>query len=207
MKQVVLLASYQKYMIRALKEALENSVDEFELYDFDIGTNNELSYDTIYEIALRREPGYLISEIDVKQTSILEVAMAMMDRNEPFRNALDNKSKEIIITKVYDFWLKFLKDKKVSLVFFEEEPHQFFDYVLYLVATERELETAWFERTLPQSGLLLKRNNRYLKKTDYVEPKNFISIEGYMDTMRGTYDEVASLMYFDATDTLGRMNK
>ena len=207
MMRSVLLASYQSYMVDAFRSALRKQNPETLCFDFSISPENELSYDRVYEVALKEIIARPLASQTLKYPELLKVAVEMMDRNEPVRKGLSADSRLIIVSKVFHFWKRFIKIKSVDLVFFEEEPHQFFDYALYLAALELGVETAWFERTLPQSGLLLKRRGSYLSIKTNETPKNFISLSGYAEKMKCDYAQVASLMYFDANDTLARMNK
>ena len=205
--EAVLLASYQPYMVKAFVEALNEISPSTNVFDFAINKNNELSYDNIYEKILTKRYQICTEKNNIKPSEGLETALEMMDRNQPFGNSLDLQSRLKILNKIYNFWISFVRKNKIELVFFEEEPHQFFDYMLFLVSQEIGVETAWFERTLPQSGLLLKRNEKYIKVRCKNSAKNFISLTEYVEKMKGNYNNVVELMYFDSPDTCSRIKK
>lgn len=194
-------------MVDAFYNALQAKFSEAKCYDFSINPKNQLSYDRVYERALKEPLNKRLKIDDMKHPKMLAIAIEMMDRNQPVRNGLGVEARTLIINKVYEFWKRFIEENNIDLVFFEEEPHQFFDYTLYMVALELGKQTAWFERTLPQSGLLLKCHNQYLSVDTKYNPQSYISLSGYVEEMKGDYKQVASLMYFDANDTLSRMKK
>ncbi|MDB0016091.1 hypothetical protein N9E28_00895 [Alphaproteobacteria bacterium] len=209
MKPVILIASYQKYFLKAMQNAAKKIDKNAILFSFEISADNELSYEYLYETVLGNpQKNSTIPKLDSLQFDC-DLAVSMMDRNEFFKGSLHLTHRVEILGVFLNFWIDFLESKKVNLVFFEEEPHQFLDYILLMASKFLSIKTNFLVRTLPQSGLILSESleNGFNFFGSGIEAKglNIIKLSEYFKLMTKEYSQVAPLMYFDAPDTLQKL--
>lgn len=136
-------------------------------------------------------------EKDIRQ------AISLLDRNDSNTNSFLSKNRIQFCHKQISYWHWVLKYYKIDLVFFEEEPHQCFDYLLYKVSKFLNKQTIMFIRTIDEIGIIpslgyerqnINLLNNYKEDLKRYESGKKIDFDEYVikyfDLLKGEYDKV-----------------
>jgi hypothetical protein len=159
----------------------------------------------------------LLNELDPAILDFLSsresVVLSMMDRNDSNSDSFLYRDRLEFYYYLIRYWQTVLKKLNISIVVFEEEPHQANDYVLYLVCEVLGIKTLMTVRTISNLGLIpmekfeigcLPFLDLYKKAVASLNPKASVELPEYLDTyykkLTGTYDSVISEHLWDQVD-------
>lgn len=82
------------------------------------------------------------------------IAISMMDRNDSNSDSFTYRERKEFYYQRISYWQTVLNKLNISVVIFEEEPHQANDYILYLVCGYLNIKTLMTVRTISDLGIL-----------------------------------------------------
>ena len=160
-----------------------------------------------------------LEEIDPDILNILSskehTVLSMMDRNDSNSNTFSYKDRLNFYYYLVQYWQTILKKLDLSIVIFEEEPHQANDYVLYLVCGILKIKTLMSVRTISNLGILpmekfeigcepfLDAYKESLSNNHNIQNLEFSSnLENYYAKLSGNYESILSEHLWDQVDQI-----
>jgi hypothetical protein len=154
----------------------------------------------------------LCPEILKKMGSYERSALRMLDRNDSHVHNFLHVERVRFYKKIVAYWITVLSKLKPDIVVFQEEPHQFYDYVLYGVCKVLNIRTVMFIRTMLEERMFAVNsfeegsqaiNEHYQKELRAGNEKDLELpkiLHDYLSTIRGNYEDVISLHLWDQID-------
>jgi len=154
----------------------------------------------------------LCPEILKKMESYERSALRMLDRNDSHVHNFLHVERVRFYKKIVTYWITVLSKLKPDIVVFQEEPHQFYDYVLYGVCKVLNIRTIMFIRTMLEERMFAVNsfeegsqaiNEHYQKE---LRARNVKGLElpkilhDYLSAIRGNYEDVIPLHLWDQID-------
>lgn len=159
----------------------------------------------------------VLEELDPEVLDFLSsresIVLSMMDRNDSNSDSFLYRDRLEFYYYLIQYWQTVLKKMKISVVLFEEEPHQTNDYVLYLVCGILGVKTLMTVRTISSLGLLpmekfevgcLPFLDLYQKAVADFEANASLELPEYLDLyyrkLTGSYESILSEHLWDQVD-------
>lgn len=230
----VLISSYQPYILEAAKkftnelgwepvvwlvadenkELVSSTYPEVTQYDF---------FDAVKGIlpdSVRMSDLILPSPDELEKLAKYEYNFIyMLERNDSNNSAFEYKERLSFYYHILGLWKYLIKQHRVDLIWFEEEPHQAADYGLYLVAKLMGIPTVMATRTISELGILpyfdfedgfLELNKHYNSVVQSYQEENkkiHISerIESYFEKMNADYQTILKEHLWDQVDEYNKL--
>lgn len=233
MTEKVLVSSYQPYNVKLLRLFADNqgwrpciwfTADE----NRDLVTRHFpdcLQYD-FFDVIKGVLPANL-SEEDLSLPSPDELnAVAdyemdflyMLERNDSNYSAFEYKARLAFYYRCLALWMYLLKQHQISLILFEEEPHQAADFGLYITAKLLNIPTVMMTRTIADLGVLPLQDYRvgsplllhkYAALLDQGWDTYSIDsgVQAYIDTLNSDYQKVLATHLWDQVEEYNSLTK
>lgn len=153
---------------------------------------------------------HILDDIELDFT----IAISLLDRNDSNSKTFMYKERLAFCHERVSFWASVLKQFKIEVVLFEEEPHQCSDYILYKVAQHFGIKTPMVVRTIADLGIIPttkfelkspKFIEQYssLKKTHNTSKQLDLTPElmSYLNKLSGEYNDVLKEHLWNQLDT------
>jgi len=144
-----------------------------------------------------------------------KITLRMMERNDTYSNNFSFQDRILLYKYFVQYWITIIKKLEPKYIFFEEEPHQASEYVLYKVAKLLNINTIMFIRTTINQRMYAVNEfeiGSNIIKRDYqklLNDKKQITlskeIEEYLSKVRGEYKETISLHLYDQTENVNEL--
>ena len=141
------------------------------------------------------------------------ISISMLDRNDSFSDSFKYRDRLEFYYNMVSYWVFVLKKLKINIVFFEEEPHQMNDYVLYKICEQLKIETVLFVRTIADLGILPMKKfesgseklkiiyNENLKKYKNGKKIGFPKkLENYFNELNSNYEDIVNSHLWNQID-------
>ena len=143
------------------------------------------------------------------------IALRMMERNDTYVDNFTHRDRVLSYKYFVQYWMTIINKFKPKYIFFEEEPHQASEYILYKVAKLMNVETIMFIRTTIDQRMYpvneFEVGSEIIKKAyqDVLSQKNKVVLSDEMDyylkKIQGNYSEVLSLHLYDQIENVSNL--
>ena len=143
------------------------------------------------------------------------IALRMMERNDTYSDNFKHRDRVLLYKYFAQYWITVINKLNPKYIFFEEEPHQASEYVLYKIAKLMNVETIMFVRsTIDQrmypisefevgSEIIKKEYKNTLHDKDKIKLSD--EMEEYFKKIQGNYSDVISLHLYDQIDNVNNL--
>ncbi len=145
------------------------------------------------------------------------ISLSMMDRNDSYTDSFKYRDRLEFYYNQVSYWSMIIKKFKIKYVFFEEEPHQATDYILYKVCEKLNIETIIFVRTISNFGILpMKKFENGCIKLKNIYNDNLIKyknkelnlgpfLEKYFKKFKSNYQNILEEHLWDQLDSYKKL--
>ena len=156
--------------------------------------------------------------IDIEMINSLSknetTALSMLDRNDSVSDSFKHRERLDFYYDAIKYWNTVLLHFNISLVFFEEEPHQANDYILYIVCKYLSIETHMSVRTISDLGIipmkqfelgcepLIDLYNKKIKSYEHsgLMPELSDFLKNYLKNLNGKYEDILADHLWDQVE-------
>ena len=135
----------------------------------------------------------------------------MLERNDSNYSAFEYKARLAFYYRCVALWMYLLKKHEISIILFEEEPHQAADFGLYVTAKLLNISTAMMTRTVADLGVLPLKDYRVgspllvakyaaLLEQGWDTYPIDSGVQAYIDTLNSDYQRVLATHLWDQVE-------
>mgnify|MGYP001246167644 CR=1 FL=1 len=182
---------------------------------------NHNYYDSIKGIPPKGHDSFNKFDIDIDLINELSeseyISLSMMDRNDSYTDSFKYRERLEFYYKQVSYWAMIIRKFKIKYVFFEEEPHQATDYILYKVCEKLKIETVMFVRTISNFGILpMKKFEEGCVKLKKIYQENLIKyknkevesnpiLEKYFKHFKSNYQNILKEHLWDQLESYEKL--